>query len=617
MRPGRCASWWVGCVAALAAGLTICGPWASVARAERVDTLRLLPESTVVLVRVADVPDLARRFTNTSLGRMSADPQLSPLISRLRDELAAVVNESKDRIGLEFSELVGLVQGEVVLAVVAREDKLPAVVALLDAGSHREDAETLLDQMGKELERSGARQARERVEGSTLRIYEDVGPRRGRAALLLRDETVLLGSDVELVRQLLKDWQRGAEKPLADEPRLRAIHERFKRLSNEEPQVVAYLDPIGLMRAAAEGNTAMELSLALLPALGLDGVEALGATLALDTGSFDSVLDVHLLLDPPRAGVLKVIALEGGPVEPERWVPAETMTYTTLRWNFQQSFEAGRTVYDAFRGDGALSRDMSRPFEAMGIDFEKDLLPELDGRITLLGWSDPAAPPGPPRPERVLGLKVRDPQRMRELLARIRAKNEEMIEATSYAGKEFYSVRVPSPPPPPRQPGPTAAEASNEGAPQGGQAPERSVPRPCFGLLDDYLVMAGDRPVYERLILTMRSGDSLADELEFKLILSKARRLAGTDEPVWLSFRRPELQVRTLYDWVSSERFRRQAVRLAETSRFWKAVDAALADYPLPPFEALAQYFAPGGAVLVDDGAGLHYTSFTLRRNKD
>jgi len=590
--------------------------WASGARAERVDSLHLLPKDTVVLVRVADLPDLGRRFTNTSLGQVIADPQISPLVSRLRDELAAVVNESQDRIGLEFSELVGLAQGELVVAVVAQEDKPPALVVLLDVGSHAEDAETLLDHFGEELERGGARKTRQRVEGATLRIYEDVGQNRGRVAALLRDQTVLLGSDVDLVRQLVKDWQRGAEEPLADEPRLRSIRQRFRRLSNEEPPVIAYVDPIGLLRAATQDNTAMQLTLAMLPALGLDGLEAGGATLAMDSGTFDSVLDVHVLLDPPRAGVLKVIALEGGPVEPERWVPAETMTYTTLRWNFQESYEAGRTVYDAFRGSGALSRDLSGPFQAMELDFEKDLLPELDGRITLLGWRDPNARPGPPRPQRVLGLKVRDPKRMAELLARIHAKNAELIEEAEYASKEFYCVRAPSPPPPPQQPGTQPPQASGQGA-QDGQPPRGTPPRPCFGLIDDYLVMTSHRPVYERLILTARGGDSLADELEFKLVLSKACRLAGTDEPVWLSFRRPELQVRTLYDWISSESFRQRAARLAETSRFWKAVDAALTDYPLPPFESLSHYFAPGGAVLVDDEAGLHYTSFTLRRKRD
>jgi hypothetical protein len=39
-----------------------------------------------------------------------------------------------------------------------------------------------------------------------------------------------------------------------------------------------------------------------------------------------------------------------------------------------------------------------------------------------------------------------------------------------------------------------------------------------------------------------------------------------------------------------------------------------LEQHPLPPFEVLQRYLAPGGTVVVDDDTGLHYTDFSLRR---
>ena len=44
-------------------------------------------------------------------------------------------------------------------------------------------------------------------------------------------------------------------------------------------------------------------------------------------------------------------------------------------------------------------------------------------------------------------------------------------------------------------------------------------------------------------------------------------------------------------------------------------VHSAMEANPLPPFSVLEQYFAPAGALMVDDETGLHYMSFTLRRN--
>jgi len=585
------------------------------ARAERVGALQLLPDSTVVLLYASDLPELGRRFGNTALGRMSADPGLAPLVSRLSEELAAMVNDSQERIGLDFSQLVGLAQGELALALVAQEDKPPALVVLLDVGSHAEDARTLLDHLDQELDRGGARKSTQRIQGASLRVYENVGSRQGRLAVLLHEETILVGNDEQLVRRLVEDWERGAENALADDPRVRSIRQRFERVAREEPQVMVYVDPIGLWRAASQDNPALQLSLAMLPALGLDGVKAAGGCLGMDCALYDSVLDLHLLIEPPRAGVLNAIALEGGPVEPERWVPAETMTYTTLRWNFQESFEAARTVFDAFRGEGALSRAVARPLEPAGIDFEKDLLPELEGRVTLLGWSDPGAGDGPPRPRRVLGLKVRDARRVGELLAQVQSRNADSVEQVSYSGKSFYQVRVAAPPRG-AEPGASSAQPPGDRPTEADQSQQGTPPRPCFGVLDDYLVMCGDRPVYEKLILAMRSGERLGEQLEFKLVLSRACRLAGTDEPVWFSFRRPELQMRTLYEWIGSEGFRQRAANLAESNRFWKAIHGALEDYELPPFETVSHYFAPGGAVVVDDDSGLHYYSFTLRRKR-
>ena len=44
------------------------------------------------------------------------------------------------------------------------------------------------------------------------------------------------------------------------------------------------------------------------------------------------------------------------------------------------------------------------------------------------------------------------------------------------------------------------------------------------------------------------------------------------------------------------------------------ALDQALRDNPLPPFEVIAEYMAPGGGMLVSDPTGIHYMTFGLKR---
>jgi hypothetical protein len=53
----------------------------------------------------------------------------------------------------------------------------------------------------------------------------------------------------------------------------------------------------------------------------------------------------------------------------------------------------------------------------------------------------------------------------------------------------------------------------------------------------------------------------------------------------------------------------------AGNNRLLKALSSALDAHPLPPFEVLARYLAPGGGLVVNDETGFHMVSFTLKRN--
>jgi hypothetical protein len=104
--------------------------------------------------------------------------------------------------------------------------------------------------------------------------------------------------------------------------------------------------------------------------------------------------------------------------------------------------------------------------------------------------------------------------------------------------------------------------------------------------------------------------------LDFKLIAAKIARTAAGNQPVLISFNRPEEGMRWLYDLVQSEGTKERLRQAAQENPFWKRIQEALEKNPLPPFEVLQQYLAPGGAMILDDQTGLHYTSFTLRRGQ-
>ena len=111
------------------------------------------------------------------------------------------------------------------------------------------------------------------------------------------------------------------------------------------------------MKRNVRGSVAATF-LALLPVLGLDGIQAAGGAVTLNTQDFDSLVHLHLLLDNVRSGVLGMLALSSGDMEPEPWVPADVAGYRTVHWDFSKSYAALVPLYNSFRGEGALAVDV-------------------------------------------------------------------------------------------------------------------------------------------------------------------------------------------------------------------------------------------------------------------
>jgi len=566
--------------------------------AERPAAPRLLPEQTVVFFSVADAPDMAERFMNTALGRMSRDEQMKPLVRSVYGSVSEALADLRERTGLSIEQILAVAQGELALAVVVGDEGPPAVVVLIDAGDQLSNARKLIERGTARLDESQATASEKTIAGTKLSIYDGVGPRRRKLIFFEKDSTIVFGSDFEVLKGLLSMWNGGKGDTLAENPNFAAVMQRCRGAKGESPQLTWYVDPIGMMRGIGRQNVGVRMGVAMLPALGLDGLSAVGGSAILDAGAFDSILQAHLLLESPRSGVLKMIALKSGPVKPEPWVPATAASYTTFHWEVETTYSTLATVYDSFRGDGALAKAMERRIMGpTGIDFEREIIKSLEGRVSMVSWVE--RPVTIRSQASLMGLKLSDTDAVKKALEKFVKKRGEWKRQT-HAGKTYYQLEIPQ---------------LGDNLPQGPRD-SRQGPRisPCFGILDDYLLLANRASLYRQALVTAAGAKSLAEELDFKLVASKIRRQTGSRKPAMISFNRPEEGMRMLYDLATSRRTQDRLKRRAEESRFFKSLDAALKEHPLPPFAVLRQYLAPGGAMVVDDETGIHYTAFSLRR---
>lgn len=578
-------------------GLTFAVSGTARVHAERPSAPHLLPERTVAYVRVSDTQELIEEFQDTALGRITQDPQIQPLIGQLYGSAAEAFARIEEQVGLPLDKLLAIPQGEICLALVSPEEGQPALVVLVDVGDQMPSAVKLLERMEEGMTGNGATKSTENVGDVQLTILDQPNRRNRRVVHFEKDGVIAFVTDKDLAVEVLRVWNGESTdvKTLADNHKFTAIMQRCAGTKDERPQLSWFVDPIELFRTAVRGNSGAQLALAFLKPLGLDGLQGVGGSVILGTEEFDTIAHIHVLLDNPRRGVIEMLAMSAGDSTPEPWVPNDVASYTTLNWDVETTYTTFAKLYNEIRGEGRLEADVKqRISDPLGVDFETDLLQAVDGRITYVTWMEKPAKLN--SQTNLLAIKLKDAKSFQNTLNVIVGKYENVFTKTSFGGVTYYQAPSPQ-------------------NPNGEERPLLRRPEPCLAILGDHLLLTDSSQLLHEAIVTKSDPSlSLANELDYKLIASKISRQVGGSKPGLVSFNRPEVGMRALYDLATSETTRDRLSSQAESNEFFRALNNALRDNPLPPFAVLAQYLAPGGGMLTNDETGFHYTSFTLRR---
>ncbi|MFV1966946.1 MAG: hypothetical protein ACC628_16085 [Pirellulaceae bacterium] len=561
--------------------------------AERPPAHQLLPENTLAYVRIVNVPELRERYRETAIGRIGGDERVKPILSHLYGSLATAYQQIEERVGVPLDALLSIFQGEACVAIVAPEEGRPNLIALVDVGDRLPEARILLKRGQEEIVAQGGTRTEERLGDVTMTVLDPPGSRQ-RLTLLEKESTIVIGSDTELVKQLLKVWN-GDDRvtTLSDNRHFTSIMNQCGGNRAEPPHALFYANPLELIRKSGGGSSA--IALATITAMGLDGIQAVGGAMTVAVDEFDGIADAHILLEPPHEGVVKMIAIESGGTSPEPWVPRDSASYITVNWNIQQTYAELVRLVELFRGEGSWDRDIAnRISDRLEVDFEKDLIDNLEGRLTHVAWI--VKPPRLNSQCTLIGVKLNDPAAGQRTLDKIMGHFPQRFKQETFGGVVTYQLEAKTP----------RRNFDEE---------TMRLPEPCFGVIGDYLLFSDSVKCLQQAIVTKSdSSQSLANELDYKLIASKISRHLGDSKAGMIIFSRPEESLRHMYMLATSSTMRSRLRDGAEGNPLLKALDAALEDNPLPPFSVLAQYMAPSGAVVTSDETGLHYTAFTLRR---
>ena len=382
----------------------------------------------------------------------------------------------------------------------------------IDQGDEPSVAKKLLDNTLAKLKEDGGDTTTETIEGQEITVVREGDNQDHMVGLFERDHTIVAATDAGLLRELLLRWNadesgdlsatgesaevpdetvaaaaeqsaESEENPVADEPRQYSgrslaqnnkfvtILRHCRRANDPPPNLIFFVDPIGLIRQFNKGNAGMAVAMATFPALGIDGISAVGATMTFSTGRYESLSHFHLLLDNPRSGVLQVIAFEPGDTTPQPFIAADTESFFTWNWNVRTSFDVIRSLVDRFQYDGRVDKFIAEEInEKQGIDFEQEIIDNVAGRFSwFIGYERPARLQGQ---QSTLAIQVADEEQARKTLAKFVEKYSERLEKRQFGDVEYYAFVIDWP------------EEMKENPPNS----------PCVAVFDGYFFLGGIVP---------------------------------------------------------------------------------------------------------------------------
>ena len=572
--------------------------------AERPAGPSLLPDRTMAYLRVHDTREFAEKFKETGFGQLLDDNSIRPLIQQLYGSASEAFSQIEDQVGASLTQLLEIPQGEFCIALVDpgvyEEAGGPVVVIILEAGENEEQVTELMKRATDAMTRDGGKATTEAFGDMELNVVTPGDDDEDPMVYFIREGTLIASSNLSVAKDIVQTWEGISEtRKLAENRKFSGMMRRSRGTDDERPHMAWYVDPLLILRVVGRENAGMAAAMAILPLTGLSGIKAIGGTSIMDTSEFDSIAHMHIMLDSPKRGLLKVLEFQTGDTTPEPWIPSDIVAYMTGYFDAVSAFEEIDTVVSRIRGEDAVKRMIEEQFtNGLGIDLQTEILDQWGGRVTLATWLEP--PSRLNSQSTLLAFKLKDAAAFQKTIDRITEKFADEIKTASHRKVDYYRIN----------------EGGNRpNRTQPGQPQIRGLirePTPAFGIVGDYVVVTDSEAFFKHAIDAQETGESLSDHDDFKMIASRIGRHLGTDKPSMISFQRPALSLKPIYEAATSDQAM-EGLRQAGDNPVLKVLTDALSQNPLPPFEDLAKYINATGGVLLQDESGLHYMAFSLK----
>ncbi len=576
---------------------------------------RVLPDSTVFLVKVADIKALREAFRQSQYGQLWNDPALKDFRDDIAGKLKDTSNKLKEKIGVTLVELLDIPQGSLAIAAVGQDDpKLPVALAIIaDAGKNGERMTDVLTRSTKQAEDAGSKVTSESFQGGTLHIIQAPAPKdkdkkeddakaetpRPPLVWTSGGSVFYIGSNANLVKDLASHADGRSTGALAN---VDSFAKTQSKTGAGAAQILWFLDISKVIKlvtkANAKGGEAQAQQIEnLIQELGVNGLKSVGGTLALNAGNYNSLTKTFFLAPMPVQGLLKIFSLPPVSLRPETWVPASVASYQSLSWDLDNAYNAINDLVNKFQPGmlNVLEQQLAGPEGGQPLSFQKDLFGPLGDRITMI--SDFKKPIKEDSQRVLLGIALEDSKALQSTLTRVMELAGAAPKKRDFQGTTIYDFDVPVP--------------NLPNNPNGGNL-QATIKGPIsVAIAKETLFVTTDTTLLEQILRP--GGVPLAESPTYQIISKEIpQKVSG------MTFVRPDEQARLSYDMLKSGQFEKALLQGMAAGRGGQAppqLPKIINPDKLPDFSVFAKYLTLGGSYSVADEDGLLSTGFTLRKN--
>ncbi len=601
---------------------------------------QLLPSTTKAFLSIPDVQEFGRRWSETQLGKLSADPIMEPFASDLHRQLRDRLLNGSFSVALSWDELFAACSGELCVAAIqpGNDPKAHASVLLLEVTDRQAEAEQVLAKVAEELQRRGAQRTVKRV-GEHEVITQQIPRRRGElesetVIRFLVDDLLVIGNHEPTCLEILErlSGKRQDAEVLQSLPAYRQVMDRVAAESaSSSPQLRWYVDPFGyaqVLRTASGGPKKRRKDmLAILQAEGFDAIQGLGGYVHFTTDGYE-ILHRTQIYAPPLPGAARryerSARILSFPNTEEwtipDWVPRDLATFTQFNCGIQQAFEDAKTLVDAVAGDEGFFEDLLTSIKddpnGPQIDVRQKFVRYLGQRVTVL--SDHVYPVTPKSERMLVAVEVTDAEAVRQTVHQALVSDPEarQLEINGHTVWEIIDQEDPQAP---------DLDLGLDGIDPIGNVPatveeeeERLLRNSAVTVAQGHLMIATHVDMLQRLLQERPESDQLSRCEDYQLVVRQLQR-AGSGADAVRSFSRTDEDYRPTYELIRQGRMPESESLLGKLlNRVLGPEDEEvlrqqqLDGSQLPDFEAVRRYLGPAGLYLRSEKDGWFATGILL-----